>query len=114
MSDWNSLVQILTRIPGVIVWILLVSAAFLFHLRRPGAATIAQIGGSLIALLALCVSVFGQTLLQAELREASGPDAIRRWGSLLSSVFLVYQAGALVYAIALIASLCGLPRRDSE
>jgi hypothetical protein len=114
MSDWTSLIQLLTRMPAVIAWMILISAAFLFHLRRPGPATIAQIGGSLLAFIAIGFSLFGQAMIQSEIRSGAGSATVQSWGTVLSTVYLVQQAGMLVYAIALIASIHGLPRPGRE
>jgi hypothetical protein len=114
MNDWASLLQLLSRMPGVIAWMVLISAAFLFHLRKPGPATVAQIAGSLLAFVATGVSLFGQAMMQAEIRSSGGGSAIQSWSTFLGIVFLVHQAGMLVYAIALLASIHGLPRPGRE
>lgn len=112
-TDWGSWIQLLTRIPGLIVGILFVSVAFLFHLRRPGPATVVQIGGSIIAFIGSGISVFGQTMLQSQLQGGEGGgDAIRQWGSLLSISYGAYLIGALLFAFALLLSVSSLPRRD--
>jgi len=112
MSDWNSLVQLLMRAPGIIAWMIAISAAFLFHLRRPGPATVAQIGGSLLAFLASGFSLFAQTMMQVGLRSPGGTSSLESWGTLLWTASFVHQAGMLLYAVALLAALSGLPRPE--
>lgn len=114
MTDWGILIQTLNRVPGAIVWMLFVVAAFMLHLRRPGPATVAQIGGGIVAFAALCVLILGSTLMQMQIGKSGGIASAGTWASLLSGVSFVYQGGALVYAIALIAVLNGLPRRDPD
>jgi len=114
MNDWGTVIQTLNRVPGAIAWALFVVAAFMLHLRRPGPATVAQIGGGIVAFAALCVLILGSTLMQTQIGQSGGISSARTWAPLLSGVSLVYQGGALVYAIALIATLHGLPRRDPD
>ncbi len=112
-SDWGSLIQLLTKIPGLVVGILFVSVAFLFHLRRPGPATVVQICGSLIAFIGSGVSMFGQTMLHSQIQSGGGGgSAIQQWGSLLSISYGVYVIGALMFAFALLLSVSSLPRRN--
>ena len=112
-SDLGSLIQLLTKIPGLVVGILFVSVAFLFHLRRPGPATVVQICGSLIAFIGSGISMFGQTMLQSQIQIGeSGGSAIRQWGSLLSISYGVYVIGARMFAFALLLAVFSLPRRD--
>lgn len=112
-SDWGSLIQLLTKIPGLVVGILFVSVAFLFHLRRPGPATVAQICGSLIAFIGSGISMFGQTMLQSQIQNGgNGGNAIQQWGRLLSISYGTYVIGALMFAFALLLSVSSLSRRD--
>lgn len=112
-TDWGSWIQLLTKIPGLIVGILFVTVAFLFHLRRPGPTAVVQICGSIIAFIGSGISVFGQTMLQSRIQSGdSGTSAFRQWGSLLSISYVVYVIGALVFAFALLLSVSALPRRD--
>jgi E3 ubiquitin-protein ligase DOA10 len=110
-SDWGSWIQLLTKIPSLVVGVLFVSVAFLFHLRRPGPATVVQICGSLMAFIGSGISVFGQTMLQRQI-QVDGSGAIRQWGSLLSISYGVYVIGALMFAFALLLSVSSMPRRD--
>lgn len=110
-SDWSSWIQLLSKIPSLVVGILFVTVAFLFHLRRPGPATVVQICGSLIAFIGSGISMFGQTMLQRQI-QVDGSGAIRQWGSLLSISYGVYVIGALLFAFALLLSVFSLPRRD--
>lgn len=110
-SDWGSLIQLLTKIPGLVVGILFVSVAFLFHLRRPGPATVVQICGSLIAFIGSGISMFGQTMLQSQI-QVDGGSSIQHWAKLLSISYGVYVIGALMFAFALLLSVSSLPRRD--
>jgi len=112
-SDWGSWIQLLTKIPGLVVGILFVSVAFLFHLRRPGPAMVVQICGSLIAFIGSGISMFGQTMLQSQIQSGGGGgSAIRQWGSLLSISYGAYVIGALMFAFALLLSVSSLQRRD--
>ena len=110
-SDWNSWIQLLSKLPSLVVGILFVTVAFLFHLRRPGPATVVQICGSLIAFIGSGISIFGQTMLQRQI-QVDGSGAIRQWSSLLSISYGVYVIGALLFAFALLLSVFSLPRRD--
>jgi xanthosine utilization system XapX-like protein len=112
-SEWSSLIQLLTKIPGLAVGILFVSVAFLFHLRRPGPATVVQICGSLIAFIGSGISMFGQTMLQSQSQsQVDGGSSIQHWAELLSISYGVYLIGALMYAFALLLAVFSLPRRD--
>jgi hypothetical protein len=59
-------------------------------------------------------------MMQAEIRSSGGGPARLAQGdglwtlTFLGIVFLVHQAGMLVYAIALLASIHGLPRPGRE
>ncbi len=53
-------------------------------------------------------------MIQSEIRSGAGSATVQSWGTVLSTVYLVQQAGMLVYAIALIASIHGLPRPGRE
>jgi xanthosine utilization system XapX-like protein len=110
-SDWGTWIQLLSKLPSLVVGILFVTVAFLFHLRRPGPATVVQICGSLIAFIGSGISLFGQTMLQRQI-QLDGSGAIRQWGSLLSISYGVYVIGALMFAFALLLSVFSLPRRD--
>ncbi len=112
-SDWGTWIQLLSKLPSLVVGILFVTIAFLFHLRRPGPATVVQICGSLIAFIGSGISMFGQTMLQNQIQTGEGGgSAIQKWGSLLSISFGVYVIGALMFAFALLLSVSSLPRRD--
>lgn len=112
-TDWGSWIRLLTKIPGLIVGILFVTVAFLFHLRRPGPAAAVQICGSVIAFIGLGISAFGQTMLQRQIESGDGgTSAFRQWGSLLSISYGVYLIGVLVFAFALLLSVSALPRRE--
>jgi hypothetical protein len=111
-SDWGSWIQMLNKIPGLVVGILFVSVAFLFHLRRPGPATVVQICGSLIAFIGSGISMFGQTMLQSQIQVGGGGGgSIQHWAKLLSISYGVYVIGALMFAFALLLSVSSLPRR---
>lgn len=110
-SDWGTWIQLLSKLPSLVVGILFVTIAFLFHLRRPGPATVVQICGSLIAFIGSGISLFGQTMLQRQI-QVDGSGSIRQWGSLLSISYGVYVIGALMFAFALLLSVFSLPRRD--
>lgn len=113
MSDWASQLQLLSRLPGVVIWILFIASAFVFLQKRPGPSAFALVGGGIIAFLGLSLSVVCEMMFQAELRNAGGGNgAVAKWMMALSTCHWVYLAGALTYSISLLAAVFSVFRAD--
>ncbi len=114
MTDWSSMIQMLYRVPGLIVGIVFIAAAFAFHLRRPGVATIAQIAGSLIAFLGYGVSVIASTMMNLQFKSSGAGSEFKDWMGIATISSLTQMAGALIFSIALLVAILGLPRSESR
>ncbi|MCB1203240.1 MAG: hypothetical protein KDN18_03190 [Verrucomicrobiae bacterium] len=106
MNDWSAQLQLLSRLPGLVVWILFIAAAFVFLQKRPGPPAFAMVGGGILAFLGLCLSLVCEMMFQSALRDSgAGGQDIPKWMMALSASHWVHLAGALTYSISLLTAL---------
>lgn len=114
MNDWTTHLQLISRLPGVMVWILLLASAFVFLQKRPGPAAFALLGGAVIALLGICFSVVCETMFHSAVRGAgAGSGEVSKWMMVLAMSHWAYLAGALTFSISLLIGLFAVFRGDA-